>query len=361
MTVTARQAARRRYRAELSEGVERFLEPRREDCPWCGSRAIGALLRSPDIVQRKPGRFTLERCRGCGHVFQNPRLNDAGLEFYYRDAYDGLGAESSERLFDARVMRRAYRRRAQLLRFHADPATWLDVGTGYGHFCRTARQLLPRTRFDGLDQGEGVVRARDRGWIDHAYQGAFPDLAETLAGRYDVVSMHHYLEHTLEPRREIAAAARVLRPGGHLLIEIPDPDCLPARLLGRYWSQWVQPQHLHLPPAGNLARALTEAGYQVVAIERRKADLGHDFLLAPLILLEGIGPDPRRPWAPEPPTVLDHLRRLAVLALVPPAAVAGLLLDLAVRPLLPRHSNVYRILAAKPVNAGEGAERPADR
>ena len=33
--------------------------------------------------------FTLEQCGDCGHVFQNPRLTPEGLEFYYRDFYDG--------------------------------------------------------------------------------------------------------------------------------------------------------------------------------------------------------------------------------------------------------------------------------
>ena len=42
----------------------------------------------------------------------------------------------------------------------------------------------------------------------------FPELAPTMAGAYDVVSMHHYLEHTREPNDELKAARRVLRPGG---------------------------------------------------------------------------------------------------------------------------------------------------
>jgi hypothetical protein len=49
-----------------------------------------------DLLQQKPGTFTLDRCGGCGHIFQNPPVNAEGLSFYYRDFYDGLSAEKVE-------------------------------------------------------------------------------------------------------------------------------------------------------------------------------------------------------------------------------------------------------------------------
>lgn len=87
------------YQAELARGTERFLLPKRTTCPWCESGALTRRMRTRDWVQGKPGVFTLDRCRDCGHVFQNPRLNQEGLDFYYRDFYDGLGAETWEKMF----------------------------------------------------------------------------------------------------------------------------------------------------------------------------------------------------------------------------------------------------------------------
>jgi SAM-dependent methyltransferase len=342
--VLSKHAAQQRYQAEIADGVNRFLEPRRVDCPWCGSPDIAVQVTSPDVVQRKPGRFTLERCQNCRHIFQNPQLNTTGLDFYYRDAYDGLGAKSTERVFS--LMIRAYRRRAEMVRPYTNPRTWLDVGTGHGHFCRTASEIWPETEFAGLDFGDSVLEAERRGWIHEAYRGSFPDLVDTLSGRYDVVSMHHYLEHTVEPLRELEAAAQILGRHGHLLIEVPDPESTMARLLGRHWQPWFQPQHLHLIPVGNLERALASNGFRVVAVDRARADMGFDFFLTAAVLLQALGPDPRLPWA-APAGLIDHLRRIAALALTPPALLAGLLLDLTVRPLLPHHSNTYRVLAER--------------
>lgn len=144
-----------------------------------------------------------------------PRLTPEGLEFYYRDFYDGRGGEGAGTVFGR--LGAAYRGRAEMLRPHsgsAGPASWLDVGTGHGHFCNAARAVWPGTRFDGLDMGDGVREAELRGWVETGYQGQFPEFAGKLAGQYEVVSMYHYLEHTREPLAELDTAAAVLAPAG---------------------------------------------------------------------------------------------------------------------------------------------------
>lgn len=253
-------------------------------------------VRVRDLLQGKPGRFTLEQCGDCGHVFQNPRLTLEGLEFYYRDFYDGRGGEGAGTVFGR--LGAAYRGRAEMLLPHADPASWLDVGTGHGHFCNAARDVWPRTRFDGLDMGDGVRGAERRGWVETGYLGQFPEFASKLAGQYEVVSMYHYLEHTRDPLTELDAAATVLAPGGFLAIELPDPESRMARLLGPAWLPWFQPQHQHLVPAANLREALADRGFTVVAEEHGPAHQGNDFFGAVALVATRLAPDPERPWGP---------------------------------------------------------------
>jgi SAM-dependent methyltransferase len=336
------------YRDALAAGTSRFTEPRRPDCPWCGSAELTLAVRSPDLVQRKPGLFTLERCTACGHVFQNPRLTPEGLAFYYRDAYDGLGAATAESVFA--MAGESYRARARMLKPLTTPKAWLDVGSGHGHFCATAQQIWPDTVFDGLDQGAGIEEAERRGWIATAHRGAFPDLADELAGRYDVVSMHHYLEHTTDPFRELDAAARVLPPGGYLLIELPDPQWPLGRLLGRYWMAWFQPQHQHMMPLGNLTGALAGRGLQPVAIERGPAHQANDFVTAAYLFFCRLAPDRTQPWSARPPTSATRAWQALAWAVGVPVIAVGLLLDRTLVRALARHwdrGNAYRVLARK--------------
>ncbi|HEY7072474.1 MAG TPA: class I SAM-dependent methyltransferase, partial [Acidimicrobiales bacterium] len=198
---------------------------------------------------------------------------------------------------------------------------------------------------------ESVEEAARRGWVDTAYRGLFPDLAGGLPRSYDVVSMHHYLEHTRDPRAELAAAAKALEPGGHLMIEGPDVECPWSRRLGRYWRCWFQPQHQHFVPCANLVAALEETGFDVVAVERGPAGEGMDLASAVAFWVSRAGPDPRSPWRP-PPTVATRAWRVAVLAAAVPAlalaAAADLVKDARLRrPGTTRPGNAYRVVARR--------------
>jgi SAM-dependent methyltransferase len=291
-------AARPWYAAQMAAGVERFLEPRRDTCPWCGSDKLRNRVTTGDLLQRKPGTFSMDECRVCRHVFQNPRLNIDGLNFYYRDFYDGLGGYITEQIFAAHT--EVYYSRARMVTPFLTPHHWLDVGTGYGHFCKDAKTIWPNTVFDGLDMGSGVEEGQKRGWLTNIYRGQLPDLVDEVAGKYDVVSMHHYLEHVRDPRAELDVIARVVAPGKYLLIEVPDPTSFTAKMYGRLWTPYYQPQHQHLVPCRNLLQALTERGFTPVRVQRKEAHLPVDLTCAVLSTVSRIAPEPRYPWLPEP-------------------------------------------------------------
>jgi SAM-dependent methyltransferase len=335
------------YRELLADGTDRFFEERRTTCPWCESPAITPRLTTTDLTQRKPGRFTLDDCDGCGHVFQNPRLSLEGLDFYYRDFYDGLGAEVLEAAFAA--VDTFYRARVRQVAAETTPERWLDVGGGHGHFCLIAAEDLPDTRFDVLDLNDGVLEAAERGWVDHAHQGLFVDVAPDIAGTYDVVSMHHYLEHTRDPRDEVAAAHTALAPGGLLLIEVPDPENTWSRVVGQHWGSWLQPQHQHFVPIGNLRQELEAQGFTVVSEERAEAHQAFDWTSFVGLVAQRLSPAPEVPWL-DPPTPAATAARLAVLVASLPIMGVTFGVEQAVAPLVrnrPGGPNTYRILARK--------------
>lgn len=346
-------ARRSAYRSELAHGTDRFHEPRRPDCPWCGSERLRTRLRTTDLLQRKPGTFVVEQCHDCAHAFQNPRLSAEGLDFYYRDFHDALDdwfpAGAAERILGTRGSRKRHLAGARAMLRFPEPESWLDVGTGHGHFPAVAREVHPYTAFDGLDHSAHVLKAQAAGRIEEAHQGRLTELSGRLQGRYDVVSMFHHLEHSADPREELLASTTVLRRGGHLLIEVPDPDCAFSALLGRWWVSYFQPQHLHLMPLRNLLGELESLGYVVVATDRREPHVPTDLAGALALAIGHHLPAPDAPWLPGPATALQRRLRSGLLRATSPLLASASALDQLLAPVMrrTRFSNAYRIIARR--------------
>ncbi|MFT7624837.1 MAG: SAM-dependent methyltransferase [Myxococcota bacterium] len=341
------EARREKYEAWVAEhGTGPFFEERREDCPLCAAQSLTTQLDVTDQYQYKPGRFRLDRCGECAHIFQNPRLTIEGLNYYYSDFYDGLGEAGLEGIFG--WSDEPYLDRARMLQGIAVPESWLDVGTGHGHFCCAARDVWPDARFDGLDLSESIEEAERRRWVDRGYRGLFPDLAAEHAGNYDVVSMHHYLEHTREPGDEIAAAHTVLRDGGHLLIEVPDPDCKTGAQLGRFWLPWFQPQHQHFVSVANLDKLFAKHGFEAVTWHRGEAHQTVDLLFAAMIFFGGLAPNPSLPWRPRA-SVGQRVVHALVWTIGTPVCLISWGADQLLQGFFrrPGRSNTYRVLARR--------------
>ncbi|MEU9985604.1 class I SAM-dependent methyltransferase [Streptomyces sp. NPDC048045] len=311
-----------------------FQEPRREDCPWCGSPRLRTRMRATDPLRHRPGTFAVDECRDCRHAFQNPRLTAEGLAFYHRDFYERHLEEFAARILSARAVRRRHRAAAHALSALSEPESWLDVGTGHARFPEAAKEFFPYTSFDGLDPTARVEQALLEGRVEEAHRGYLttPGTAARLRARYDVVSMFHHLEHAADPRSELRAALTALRPGGHLVVEVPDPRCAFAALLGKWWLPYGQPRHLHLMPLANLRAELEAQGCTILVTDRRAPHVPYD-LSAALSL------------------ALAHVPALLRVMAAPALALASAL-DHIVAPVSHciRLSNAYRIVARKEVS-----------
>ncbi|WP_225831045.1 class I SAM-dependent methyltransferase [Streptomyces sp. NK08204] len=314
------------------QAADPLYEPRREDCPWCGSGRLRTRRRGSDPGRRDPGSLALDECGDCGHAFRNPRLTTQGLALRLRDLPEGHPEDFAERLLRAGEVRRRHRAAARAVLPLCEPESWLDIGTGYARFPETAKEVFAYTSFDGLDPTGRVEEARLAGRVEEAHRGRLtdPGVRARLHSRYDVVSMFHHLEHAPDPRAELHAALGALRPGGHLLVDVPDPHSAFATLLGPWWPPHGRPSHLHLMPLDNLHAELKTQGCTIVTTDRRAAHLPYD-LSAALFL------------------ALAHTHR-AVRTTAAPALAAAAALDRSLAPLLrrTRFSNAYRVIARKP-------------
>jgi 2-polyprenyl-3-methyl-5-hydroxy-6-metoxy-1,4-benzoquinol methylase len=127
----------------------------------------------------------------------------------------------------------------------------------------------------GCGDGTFLLGARAQGW-DVAGTELNPAVATAAGLRvwtrledaaslapFGCITLWHTLEHMRSPRDVIAQAARLLEPGGTLLVAVPNADGLQARVFGSDWFHLDVPRHLfHFGP-DSLSRIIEGAGLQV--------------------------------------------------------------------------------------------------
>ncbi|MBI1353697.1 MAG: methyltransferase domain-containing protein [Acidobacteria bacterium] len=338
------EALRPTYERLYREGRDRFFHPPFEQCPVCSAANLVQHLETGDLFQNKPGCFCLDRCRDCGHIFQNPQLAPVGLDYYYRDFYDGLGRAEAEAFFSYGVKNQ--RDQVATVLSVCRPQRWLDVGGGHGQLCQVAAGQSPETRFEALDLSEAIEEAERCGWVEKAHRGFFPALAPSMKNRFDLVSMFHYLEHTVDQRAELRAAYTAVAPGGHVIIEVPNPESAFSGWLGKYWLPWFQPQHLHLIHRANLERLLREVGFEPVLSLTVKGSQRTSLLFGAVMLIHRLAPAPLAPWRP-PAGLWGRTRYLLVQWASPFLLAAAAIADRLVAAFgdSPRLASAYRVMA----------------
>jgi ubiquinone/menaquinone biosynthesis C-methylase UbiE len=86
--------------------------------------------------------------------------------------------------------------------------------------------------------------------------------------RFDVVTMWDTIEHLADPRTALSEVARVLRPGGTLVLTTGDVQSWCRRLSGRRWHLYTLPEHRYFFSAATLDTLLSQAGLRPVACTR---------------------------------------------------------------------------------------------
>ncbi|MCO5169069.1 MAG: class I SAM-dependent methyltransferase [Planctomycetes bacterium] len=272
-------------------------------CYCCGSEARRDLVEAEDDLTGKPGRFRFVTCLDCGLAYQCPRVPPSHLPAYYDDQYVSHRRNADwgplRPLFE-RAMTAHDRAKLALVRRHlalGPGHELLDVGSGSGSFLQHARRETG-AHVTGVDWKD----LRHQPW----YEGV--DLRVGLLveqhlppGRFDLVTMWHYLEHDTDPRGSLAVARDLLRPGvGRLVVEVPRLDSVTARLFGRRWPGLQAPQHTVLFTKDHLLRFVRDAGLEVVEHLPWGAFPPYFYLFtgAAFVLLRGRGLDLRRAIAP---------------------------------------------------------------
>jgi SAM-dependent methyltransferase len=138
-------------------------------------------------------------------------------------------------------------------------ATILDVGCGSGDLLLLLRSL----GFHKLTGADPFVAN------DIAYANGVEvwkkDLAE-ISRKFDVIMSHHSFEHMTDPNQILLHAARLLNPGGWIIIRVPIAGSYAWKKYGTNWVQLDPPRHIFLPTTRSMEILADAAGLRLCEV-----------------------------------------------------------------------------------------------
>jgi 2-polyprenyl-3-methyl-5-hydroxy-6-metoxy-1,4-benzoquinol methylase len=185
---------------------------------------------------------------------------DTGFCFYY--PFSVAGDESLYRClekFDWNYKEDKWEYRAALSYVRTGDRV-LDVGCGEGNFLTQARARGAETW--GIDPNRTAAQiARSK---DLAVFETLPELHEPVRS-YDLITAFQVLEHVVDPIAFIEGCVGVLRPGGVLIVGVPNNDSFLRFASDNYLNN--PPHHMGLWNRDSLAALAQITGLDIVTFE----------------------------------------------------------------------------------------------
>lgn len=218
-------------------------------CRLCGLNQFKAFLEKQVTANKE--KYSLIQCKKCSFVSVYPIPGDETLAVYYDSNYwEGQQAEKSSYmhlLFSIRARSILNK----LKKYLPSKGRILDWGAGDGAWVR----LLRRHGFDAWGIDPFSIPQKTDFLIPGTLNSAeFPD------SYFDAVTCFHVLEHVKNPLNEVKEALRILRPGGIMIVEIPNIASWGFSLFKMNWQPLQIPTHVNHFSPETLQKAFQLAG-----------------------------------------------------------------------------------------------------
>lgn len=225
-------------------------------CPLCESLSTRLHL--------SVGPYRIVSCGSCDFQWVDPRPTSAELAAFYNDPtyFTASHLGYANYLTGEKSHRRLARARLRLIERLQPIGTLIDFGCAAGFFLDEAR--LRGWRVAGIEVSGAMRELSSRVAPGHVFLDS--DAARQSLQRVDVVTMWEYIEHAVDPLKEMRAAGRLLRPGGLIAISTPNTEHWLASAAPAAWREYKPPAHLCFFTARTLRRSLEATGFAVVHI-----------------------------------------------------------------------------------------------
>jgi len=227
---------------------------------------------------------TIVQCVTDGLVFVNPPLTNREIQHMYNERYFDSNAFRGNTCIgyyayiDERPLLLSYfRNKLDLLQRYISEGKLLEIGCGHGFFLEAAKQSPFQAT--GIDISRyAVAYAQKEVCVDARVMDLYK--ATFKPKTFDVVVAFQLIEHVQDPVTFLAAAHRLMKPGGVLLLATPNEGGYLRKLLGNHWLSFRHREHLYFFSSKTMRLILERAGFtdiQFCKDETRWYPLRHIF------------------------------------------------------------------------------------
>ncbi|WP_298546899.1 class I SAM-dependent methyltransferase [uncultured Aquimarina sp.] len=185
--------------------------------------------------------FKLYRDRDHDMLVTIPKPDENSLGKYYESEDYISHTDAKRTIFEKTyhlVKKFSLNRKVKLIsKLHKGTGTLLDIGAGTGDFLIEAN----KTKWEvvGIEPNQQArVLAKEKGIVLQS------DTVNLDSNGFDIITMWHVLEHVPDLSAQIKELKRLLKPGGHLVIAVPNFKSYDAQYYKSFWAAYDVPRHL---------------------------------------------------------------------------------------------------------------------
>lgn len=193
------------------------------------------------------------------HCYQTDPVPD-NLPKYYDSTEYISHTDRSDTLMSGmyqRAKRLNLRRKLRLVSRHCEgTGRIMDIGAGTGDFVKYAQDRGWEAY--GVEPNEAArERAHEKGIA------VYSSISVQKNAVYDVITMWHVLEHLPDLEMQIREISMTLKPGGSLILAVPNYKSLDAKYYKAHWAAFDVPRHLWHFSKGSIKQIFSRHGFDL--------------------------------------------------------------------------------------------------
>jgi SAM-dependent methyltransferase len=241
-------------------------------CQVCGGEEFKLLFDCTDhLVSRR--QFPVEKCSRCGFTMTGNAPGPDVIGSYYEspDYISHTGGEKTiaDILYGfARTIMLGTKARKVKRFTKLRTGSILDIGAGTGHFVKRLRSM--GWQAVGVEVSDTARDyALDKNGIELLASLSAGDFRK---GQFDAVTLWHVLEHIHDTEDLLRNISQLIKPGGTLLLALPNCMSADARFYREHWAAYDVPRHLWHFDSRSINILVSRHGFDFVASLRMPFD-----------------------------------------------------------------------------------------